>query len=144
MQASHSGLPHSHNVTPRSCLSPFKIQYANHFLSSEALSVDPKSTGQRTKRCFAVVQTFRCLNYLHGCPEAVTIFTNPCNILFSFHPTAVQPSLRLRKVLHVIRWALYLSALSYTIEHVYGDLNKITDIMTRWIRGFRNRLPTAH
>lgn len=93
------------------------------------------------KEAFAVVQTFRRLNYLLGCSDHVTIFTDHRNLLFTFHPTAVEPSLGRHKVLKVIRWALYLSAFSYTIEHVPGELNTMADIMTRWMRGYRNSTP---
>lgn len=41
------------------------------------------------KEAFAIVQTFRRLNYLLCCADEVSVFTNHQNLLFSFHPTAV-------------------------------------------------------
>lgn len=95
------------------------------------------------KEAFAVVQAFRRLNYLLGCAARVTVFTDHRNLLFAFHPTVVEPSLGRHKVLKVIRWALYLSAFAYDIEHVPGDLNTMADIMTRWMRGYRRATPTT-
>ena len=68
---------------------------------------------------------------LHPC------FTDYHNSLFAFSPVSMEPSLRRHKVPKVIRWALFLSAFNYRIEHVPGDSNILPDIMTRWTRGYR-------
>lgn len=93
------------------------------------------------KEAFAVVETFRRLNYMLSCSNMVSVFTDHRNLLFTFHPTALEPSLGRHKVFKVVRWALFLSAFSYRIEHVPGELNIIADIMTRWMRGYRRRAP---
>lgn len=84
-------------------------------------------------KAFADLQTFRRLN-----------FTSHRNLLFTFHPTAVEPNLGRHKVLKATRWEMYLSAFSYTFEHLHGEPNILADLMTRWMRGYRRhsrRLP---
>lgn len=90
------------------------------------------------KEAFAIVETFRRFNYLLACSDNVTSFTDHRNLLFIFHPTAVEPFLGRHKVLKVIRWAFYLSAFSYTIEHILGRVNTVADSMTKWMRGYRS------
>lgn len=89
------------------------------------------------REAFAVVQAFRKLDYLLACDATTRVFTDHRNLLFVFNPVAMEPSLGRHKVLKVIRWALYLSAFNYRIEHVPGDCNVWPDIMTRWMRGYR-------
>lgn len=48
----------------------------------------------------------------------------------------METALGRHKILKVIRWALYLSELSYLIEHVPGDLNFWPYIMSIWMRGY--------
>lgn len=49
----------------------------------------------------------------------------------------MERSLGGHKVLKVIRYALFLSAFNYRIEHFPGYSNICPDIMTRWMRGYR-------
>ena len=49
----------------------------------------------------------------------------------------MDPFLGSHKVLKVFRWALFLSAFAYRVEHVPGDSNIWPNIMTRWMRGYR-------
>lgn len=96
------------------------------------------------KEAYAVFQTFRRLKYLLGCAKRVKVFTDHRNVLISFDPTVVGPSLGRHKVLEVIRWALYLSDFAYDIEHVPGTLNTMVDIIKRWMRGYRRLATTTH
>ena len=89
------------------------------------------------REAFAVIQAFRKLDYLLACDPTTRVFTDHRNLLFTFNPVAMEPSLGRHKVLKVIRWALFLSAFNYRIEHVPGDSNTWPDIMTRWMRGYR-------
>ena len=91
------------------------------------------------REAFAVVQAFRKLDYMLSCDVTTRVFTDHRNLLFAFNPAAIVPSLGRHKVLKVVRWALYLSAFTYRIEHVPGDSNTWPDIMTRWMRGYRNK-----
>lgn len=52
----------------------------------------------------------------------MTVFTDHRNLLFTFHLSALEPSLGRNNVLHVILWALYPSAFIYSIECDPGKL----------------------
>lgn len=90
------------------------------------------------QEAFAIVETFKRLDYLFACDPCIRIFTDHRNLLFTFNPYAVEPSTPRQKVLKVLRWALFLSTFNYTIEHVAGDLNIFPDILTRWMQGYRS------
>lgn len=89
------------------------------------------------REAHAVVQAFRKLDYILASDTTTRVFTDHRNLLFVFNPVAMEPSLGRHKVLKVVRWALYLSAFNYRIEHVSGPSNVWPDIMTRWMRGYR-------
>lgn len=89
------------------------------------------------RKAFAVVQAFRKLDYLLAYDRSTRVFIDHQNLLSAFNPAAMKPSLRRRKVLKVVRWALYRIPLMYRIEHVQGDVKTWPDIMTRWMRGYR-------
>lgn len=72
------------------------------------------------------------------CLIAVTTFQSllSTEIFRFFHPPAVERSLGRHNVLKFLRWALYISRLSYIIEHDPGELNTMVQMMTRWIQGY--------
>lgn len=90
------------------------------------------------------LQIFKRMKYILAYSNEATIFTDHRKLFIMVQPTAVQPSLRWHKVLKMVQWALYLSSLSYTIDHVSGELNTIGDVMTRWRRGYRRPNKTNH
>lgn len=92
------------------------------------------------REAFAIVQSIRKLDYMFACEESTVIFTDHRNLLFVFHPTAIERTLGRHKVLKVLRWALYMSTFTYRIEHVPGTQNIMADIMTRWLRGYRGQI----
>lgn len=75
------------------------------------------------REAFTVVHAFKTLDYLLTCDATTWLFTDHRNILFAFNPVAMDPSLGRHKVLKVVRWALFLNAFHYRIEHVPGDAN---------------------
>lgn len=85
---------------------------------------------------------FEKLDYLFACDPTIQVFTDHRNLLFALLPVGMEPSLGRHKVLRDIRWALFLSAFNYRIEHVPGDYNIRPEIMTRWMRGYR-RAPSV-
>lgn len=89
------------------------------------------------KEAYAIIMSFRKLAYLFACDHTTTIFTDHWNLLFVFHPSALDPALGRHKILKVLRWALFLSSFTYKIEHIPGEHNTLPDIMTRWMRGYR-------
>ena len=95
------------------------------------------------REAYAIVQTFHKLNYLFACDTTTVLFTDHRNLLFAFHPLAMEPSFGRHKVLKVVRWALFLSSFNYRIEHIPGDRNVMADILTRWMRGYRGQLSKA-
>lgn len=95
------------------------------------------------KEAFAVVQSFRKMSHLFACDDTTTVFTDHRNLLFTFHPSALDSSLGRHKIMKVIRWAIFLSTFSYTIQHIAGDENVMADILTRWMRGYRGHYPTV-
>lgn len=90
------------------------------------------------REAFAIIESIRKMDYMFACESSTVIFTDHRNLLFVFHPTAIERTLGRHKVLKVLRWALYLSSFTYRIEHVPGDQNVMADIMTRWLRGYRS------
>lgn len=67
------------------------------------------------------------------------VYTDHRNLLYVFHPTALEPNLGRHVVSKLQRWALYLSQFPYHIEHVSGEANVMADIMTRWFQGYRGK-----
>ena len=90
------------------------------------------------KEAFAIFQTFAKLDYLFLVRQDVRVFTDHRNLLFVFAPLALEPSLGRHIISKVQRWALYMSRFHYVIEHVKGEDNVFADILTRWMRGYRN------
>ncbi len=94
------------------------------------------------REAFAIVQAFRKLDYMLSCDSTTRVFTDHRNLLFQFNPVSMEPSLGRHKVLKVVRWALFLSAFTYRIEHVHRDVNTWPDIMTRCMRSYRKNPAT--
>jgi hypothetical protein len=54
------------------------------------------------------------------------------NLTYIYNPLSADPTLA-RHVGHKLqRWALKMSVFSYSMEHVMGELNYWSDLMTRW------------
>lgn len=68
------------------------------------------------------------------------VYTDHRNLLFIFHPRALQPNVQSYVVAKAQRWALYLSQFEYDIEHIPGELNDLPDLLTRWAKGYRQTL----
>lgn len=90
------------------------------------------------KEAFAIFQTFSKMDYLFLGEQRVHVFTDHRNLLFVFAPLALEPALGRHVVSKVQRWALFLSRFFYKIEHVKGDENVFADILTRWLKGYRD------
>eukprot|EP00171_Calliarthron_tuberculosum_P020891 IDg20891t1 len=86
---------------------------------------------------FAIFQVFLKLDYILLGHEHVHVFTDHRNLLFVFAPLAVEPALGRNIVSKIQRWALFLSRFSYTIEHIAGVDNVFADILTRWLKNYR-------
>jgi hypothetical protein len=64
--------------------------------------------------------------------DEFSILPDHPNLTYIYNPLSVDPTLA-RHVVHKLQgWALKMSVFSYRMEHVMGDLNYWTDLMTRW------------
>lgn len=71
------------------------------------------------------------------CDQGVHIFTDHRNLLFTFHSLSVEPSIARHKTVKVDQWTLFLSKFHYVIEHIDGESNDFTNMLTRWMKGYR-------
>lgn len=93
------------------------------------------STYMYEREAFAIVASMRKMDYLFVCEESTVIFTDHRNLL-SFHPTAIERTLGLHKVLKALRRGLYTPTFTYRIKHVPDKEKVMADILTRWLRGY--------
>lgn len=114
------------------------------FLSSRFSTVQEHCTTYE-EEAYAVGEllTFKRLDYLLGCADRVTVFTDHQNLPSTFYWTAVKPSPGRQKIFKVIRWDFYLSAFAYDINYFSGALNTMEDIMIRYMRRHRGSLPST-
>jgi hypothetical protein len=64
--------------------------------------------------------------------EEFSILSDHLNLTYIYNPLAVDPTLTLHVVHKLQRWALKLSVFAYRMEHVAGEVNYWTDLLTRW------------
>jgi hypothetical protein len=84
------------------------------------------------KEDFAIVHTVTKVDYLLLSHDEFSILSDHLNLTYIYNPLSADPSLA-RHVVHKLqRWALKMSVFSYRMEHVMGELNYWTDLMTRW------------
>lgn len=55
------------------------------------------------REAYAVVQTFKPMDYLFACESDVRVITDHRNLLSTFNPLALEPTLEKHKILKVIR-----------------------------------------
>jgi hypothetical protein len=88
------------------------------------------------KKCFAIVDTVTKMDYLLLSHDEFSILSDHLNLTYIYNPLTANPTFA-RHVVHKLqRWALKMSVLSYRMEHVMGELNYWTDLMTRWGAGW--------
>jgi RNase H-like domain found in reverse transcriptase len=84
------------------------------------------------KKVFAIVDTATKVDYLLLSHDEISILSAHLNLTYIYNPLSADPTLA-RHVVHKLqRWALKMSMFSYRMEHVMGELNYWTDLMTRW------------
>jgi hypothetical protein len=82
------------------------------------------------KEGFAIVHTVTKVNYLLLSHDEFSILSDHLNLTYIYNPLSADPTLA-RHVVHKLqRWALKMSVFSYRMEHVIGELNYWTDLMT--------------
>jgi RNase H-like domain found in reverse transcriptase/Integrase zinc binding domain len=103
------------------------------FLSGEFKGAQQQWTVPE-KECFAIVDTVTKVDYLLLSHDEISILClcDHLNLTYIHNPLCKAPTLA-RHVVHKLqRWALHMSEFSYRVEHVMGELNHWTDLMTRW------------
>jgi hypothetical protein len=71
------------------------------------------------------------VDYLLLSHDEFSILSDHLNLTYIYNPLSANPTLS-RHVVHMLqRWALKMSVFSYCMEHVMGELNYWTDLMTR-------------
>lgn len=81
---------------------------------------------------------FEKVDYLLLTEQPACVFTDHRNPLFVFPPLATEPGLGRHVVSKVQLRALFLSRFDYMIEHMEGEKNVFTDILTCRTKGYGN------
>jgi hypothetical protein len=83
------------------------------------------------------------VDYLLLSNEEVSILSDHRNLTYIYNPLSADPTPAHHVVHKFQRWALKMFMFSYRMEHVMGELNYWTDLMTRrgvgWIAGSDNK-----
>jgi RNase H-like domain found in reverse transcriptase len=105
------------------------------FLSGEFQGAQLRRTVPE-KEGFAIVDTVTNVDYLLLSHDEFSILSDHLNLTYIFSPLSADPTLA-RHVVHKLQcWALKMSVFYYRMEHVMGELNYWTDLMTRWRVGW--------
>jgi RNase H-like domain found in reverse transcriptase len=84
------------------------------------------------KEGFAIVDTVTKVDVLLLSHDEFSILSDHLNPTYIYNPLSADSTLA-RHVAHKLqRWALKMSVFSYRMEHVMGELNYWTDLITRW------------
>jgi RNase H-like domain found in reverse transcriptase len=84
------------------------------------------------KEGFAIVDTVTKVDYLLLSHNEFSILSDHLNLTYIYNRLSADPILARHAVHKLQRWALKMSVFSYRMEHVMGELNYWTDLMTRW------------
>jgi RNase H-like domain found in reverse transcriptase len=84
------------------------------------------------KEAFAAIETVTKHSYLLLGAEQFSILSDHFNLKYMYAPLSLDISLARHTVSKIQRWALKLATYNYRIEHIAGELNVWTDLLTRW------------
>jgi RNase H-like domain found in reverse transcriptase len=84
------------------------------------------------KEASAIVDTVTKVDYLLPSHDEFSIMSDHHNLTYICNHLSADPTLASHVIHKVKRWELKMSVFSYRIEHVMGELNYWTDLMTRW------------
>jgi hypothetical protein len=100
------------------------------FLSGEFKGAQLRRTVPE-KEGFAIVNTVTKVDYLLLSHDEFSILSDHLNLTYIYNSLADDPTLA-RHVVHKLqRWALKMSLFSHRMEHIMGEPNYWTDLMTR-------------
>ena len=83
------------------------------------------------KECFAIVSTFRRLEYLLW--NGVRIHTDHRNLAYIFNPEACVSSVAKTTAQRCDQWKAVLGQYDNAIEHIQGERNCWGDLLSRWV-----------
>jgi hypothetical protein len=72
------------------------------------------------------------VDYLLLSHDEFSILPDHLNVTYIYNPLSADLTLARHVELKLQRWTLNTSVFSYCMEHVMGELNYWTDLMTRW------------
>jgi RNase H-like domain found in reverse transcriptase len=84
------------------------------------------------KAAFAVIETVTKHRYLLLAAEQFSILSDHFNLKYMYAPLSLDPSFARHSVSKIQCWALKLASYNYRIEHIAGELNLWTNLLTRW------------
>jgi hypothetical protein len=96
------------------------------------------------KEAFAVIETVTKHSYLLLASDQFSILSDHFNLKYTFAPLSLDHSLARHTVSKIQRWALKLATYNYRFEHIAGDLNVWTDLLTRWGAAVTKTASTPH
>jgi hypothetical protein len=84
------------------------------------------------KEAFTIITSCDRMDWLLHCPSGFSLFTDHNNLIYVFNLHRLTPGISSHTASKLTRWALSLSAFRYTIEHVPGSENILSDLLTCW------------
>jgi hypothetical protein len=99
------------------------------FLSGEFKGAKQRWTVPE-KEGLVIVDTVTKVDYFLLSHDEFSILSDHLNLTYTYNPLSADPTLARHAVHKFQRWALKMSVFSYRMEHVIGDLNYWTDLMT--------------
>jgi hypothetical protein len=85
------------------------------------------------KKSFAIVDTKTKVSYLFLSHDEFLILSDHLNLKYIYNPLSADPTLARHVGDKLQRWELKMSAFSYRMKHVMGELNYWTDLMTSFL-----------
>ena len=83
------------------------------------------------KEALSIVESMTKLDYITSAREIV-LYTDHANLLHIFDPYGRNPGIARHTANKLMRWAIKLGGFRYVIEHLAGERNVWTDMLTRW------------
>jgi hypothetical protein len=83
------------------------------------------------KEGFAIVDIVTKVHHLSLSHDEFSILSNHLNLTYIYNPLSADPTLARHVVHKPKRWSLKMSVFSNRMEHVVGEFNYWTDLMTR-------------
>jgi RNase H-like domain found in reverse transcriptase len=83
------------------------------------------------KEAYSIVESMMRFEHTVG-GRHVSLYTDHSNLVYIFDPYGQNPGTARHTASKLMRWAVKLSSVRYTIDGFAGDDNKFADLLTRW------------